>query len=189
MTKFNVTVELDWFDEEGSLDEQLKDEIAKGIINRVSSQAIADVEKKVQAKIAEIDAQIIGKTEIAISEKLAECLEDFLNKPRTITNEWGEAVRKDVTVIDMLKEACNNYIEQIVDRNGNPPSSSYDKGKRRIDYVVERVIHDDMKKAVDTAAQQIQERLEDYVASTMQEKLTENISRAIGLEDIVKSMK
>lgn len=188
MAKFNIEVDLDWFEEDGSLDDSLKAEIASGIIAKVSCAAIADVEKKVQAKIEEIDAQVIQKTNDAISEKLAECLDDFLHKPRTITDKWGDPKKKGVSVVDMLKAACDNYIEQEVDYQGNA-SSGYSGKQKRIDYIIGKLIDTKMKKAVDDACEKVSDALESYVEDSIREKLTDNISKAIGLDHIVQGMK
>ncbi len=61
MAKFNVTVELDWVDEEGSIDGALKEQIASQIISKVSASSIKDITEKV-------DAQIISRV---LREKLS----------------------------------------------------------------------------------------------------------------------
>ncbi len=181
MANFNITVELDWIGEEGSIDEELKEQIATQIISKVCASAIADITTKV-------DAQITKRVNEAVGVKLNEVIADFLTKPRTVTDKWGDVVDSGRTVVDMLKDACDGYIEQKVDYSGRP-TSSYNDGKKRITYITDKLIDEHLKKAVDDAAKRIQERLQDYIKSTMQERLTENISKAIGLEQIVNSMK
>ncbi len=182
MAKFNVTVELDWVDEEGSIDGALKEQIASQIISKVSASSIKDITEKV-------DAQIISRVDGAVSAKLAEALDDFLNRPRTVTDKWGDTEKEGVSVIQMMKDACDNYLEQEVDANGKTAGRYCDKRQTRINYLISSQIDYKLKSAIDSAVERIKVGIQEYVKSTMQEKLTESISKAIGLDQIVNSMK
>ena len=48
MAKFNITVDLDWLDEEGNIDQQLKDEILSSITEKVCGNITKSLEEKAE---------------------------------------------------------------------------------------------------------------------------------------------
>ena len=178
MAVFKIEVDIDWVEEGGSIDQAIKDEIASTIIKTVSEKAVREIETKVD--------NMVEKTVLEeINSKLAELLQDFMNRPRTITDRYGDIKKTGVSVMDLLKEQCDNFIEGFVDYSGNPVSNpSYGKKKRRIDYIVEKSIDYEMKRSIERAAGEIKTGLQSYIDKTLKEQIGENIAKAIGLEKI-----
>lgn len=85
MAKFTVEVELDFLEEDGSIDETLRDAIAAKVVSSVSAAAQKSVQQKVDALL---DEEMKGMAAV-IGEQLNAKMEAFFNEPRNITDKWG----------------------------------------------------------------------------------------------------
>lgn len=85
MATFNVTVNLDWLDEEENLDGRLRDEILSGIVAKVGTNITNSLEsearKLLDAKMASLENEI--------GEKLNAMMQEFFDTPKDITDRWG----------------------------------------------------------------------------------------------------
>ena len=183
MAKFNIEVNLDWVDEEGNIDEALKSEITSAIVSKISANAMDSVAKQVNEIVN-------GRIETDVSEKLNALMEDFFEKPRTITDQWGDKVKTDVSVIDLLKKSCDDFITAKVDENGKTISGSYyGKSKNRIDYIVDSKIDYTMKSAIDRAAEEFKKKLVEYVNESVRSRIGESVAKVAGLDNVFDKMK
>ena len=173
MAKFNIEVDFDWMDEECNLDKEIQDVLINGVVDKVKDKLLVQVEAECNNKIAE-QMDNIEKT---VSDKLNGIMESFFNEPKDVTDRYGDVIKKGVTVRDTLKEACDNFLNQPMDSNGNPVSkSSYNvKYNTRVDYIVAKSINYDMdnaiKRAVDTITKSIKDKVQDEVKKKMGDKL------------------
>lgn len=112
--KINVTVDLDWIEEDGNIDAEVKAEIIHGVKNAISKQCLANVAKQTQSAIDE------GlKTAIAsIDKKVIDFVDDWLSNEITITDKYGDPEEKG-TLIDIIKSRFNDTINKPVDSSGN----------------------------------------------------------------------
>lgn len=173
MAKFNIEVDFDWMDEECNLDKEIQDVLINGVVDKVKDKLLVQVEAECNNKIAEQ----MNNIEKTVSDKLNGIMESFFNEPKDVTDRYGDVIKKGVTVRDTLKEACDNFLNQPMDSNGNPVSkSSYNvKYNTRVDYIVAKSINYDMdnaiKRAVDTITKSIKDKVQDEVKKQMGDKL------------------
>ena len=133
MAKFNITVELDWMDEEFNLDEEIRESIINSVVNKVQQRIVEQAETECNNRI---NNQMVN-IEAAVSDKLNGIMDAFFDEPRDITDRYGDVVKKGVTVRETLKKACDEFMYQPLDEYGKPTSSSYNrKYPTRVDYIV-----------------------------------------------------
>jgi DNA-directed RNA polymerase subunit L len=182
MAKINISVDIDWLGEDGTLDGALKDEIVNAVVSRIAADSLKGIGQKV-------DNMVEARVKEAVGVKLNEVLEDFLNKPRTITDRWGDVQKENVTVIGLLKKSCEDFIEGYVDKDGEPTSySSYDHNKKRIDYIIEKNISSTLDFSIKKAAEEIKNKLKEYIDTTLKTQIGENVAQVIGLNSITAKM-
>lgn len=121
MATFNITVNLDWLDDEENLDERLRDEILSGIVAKVGE----NITKSLEGEAKKLLETKMSSLEIEIGEKLNAMMQEFFDTPKDITDKWGDVVKSGVTVREQLKNSCAHYLDQKVDSNGNPKESGY----------------------------------------------------------------
>ena len=172
MAKFNITVELDWIDEEYNIDEEIRETIISGIVNKIQDRLVAQTENECNNRINEQMKNI----EIAVSDKLNSIMDDFFDTPRDVTDMYGDVIKRGVTVKETLKKACGNFMDQPVDEHGRPATSSYNtKYKTRLDYFVAKSIDSDMewkiKKAVSDVTDNLKKKIQEEVKKQVGDKL------------------
>lgn len=172
MAKFNITVELDWMDEEYNLDEEIRETIINGIVNKVQDRLVSQTETECNNRINEQMKNI----EMAVSNKLNSIMDEFFDTPRDVTDKYGDVVKRGVTVKETLKKACDDFMNQPLDEYGKPTTSLYNtKYKTRLDYFVAKSIDSDMewriKKAVSDVTDNLKKKISEEVKKQMGDKL------------------
>ena len=183
MARFNITVDLDWIDEQDNIDETIKDELVSRVVNKVQEKLIRQTETECSNKINVQMAQI----EKTVAEKLNTIMEDFFNTPRDVTDKYGEVIKKGITVKETLKQACDNFLNQGLDKNGCPVKNSWDTYyKTRVDYIVAQTIDSGMKYAIEKAVKEIKDNLHKKISSEVKNQIGEKLADIIGLDEILK---
>lgn len=115
--KLNISVEIDWLDEEGSIDDIVKEEIISGVKNAISKDCLNNV--KAQASKA-IDLAInnsIASAQKEIEAKAVQFADDWLEKEVTITDKWGDT-QDCLTITDLIKKSFDNLLNKKVNDRG-----------------------------------------------------------------------
>ena len=187
MAKFNIAVELDWINEDSNegynLDNEIKEQLVNSITQKVQDNLFKQVETECQKKLNE-QYQNLEET---ISSKLNSLMEDFFNTPRSITDKYGDVVKKNVTVISTLKEACDNYMNQPLDEQGRVVShTSYNmKYKTRVDYIVAKSIDHNMEYAIKKAVEDITNNLKTKISNEVKTQLGDKLAGILDLDSII----
>lgn len=179
MAKFNITVDLDWISEDGQIDEIVKTEIIDSIVNKFNKSISEEIIKKAEEEISK-------KIDSVINEKVNEITEQLLNRRFDLTDDWGDIKRKNVTVIELLKEKLDNFLSEKVDENGQ--TNSYRANITRLSYIINKNIDYTMKQKVDEAAKEIKKGLEKYIEDTLKAQIGENVAKLIGINKITSKL-
>lgn len=183
MSKFNVTVEIDYIDEDGNLDDAICDQIVSAVVSKVSDAT----SKQLQERASKVFEERLMAMEESVSDRLNKMMEEFFSTPKDITDRWGEIKREGVTVKQLLGEACDSFMSQSLDADGKPASGYGVKYKTRVDYIVAKSIDHNMewaiKKAVDDVTKNLKQKISDEITKQMGEKL----AGIVGLDDILKN--
>lgn len=67
--KLNITVDLDWLEEDGNIDEEVKHQIIQGVKSAISRQCLDKVEKKASEQINQAINDSITAAKKAIEKK------------------------------------------------------------------------------------------------------------------------
>lgn len=185
MATFNITVNLDWLDEEENLDEKIREEILSGIVAKVGDNITNSLESEARKLLDEKMLSLKGE----ISDKLNAMMNDFFNTPRDITNKWGEVKESGVTVTQLLSSACDDFLTQPVDENGRPASGYSAKYDTRIDYIVHKSINHDMEWAIKSAVDSITKNLKERISNEVKSQMGEKLAGIIGLDDMICNKK
>lgn len=183
MAKFNITVELDWIDEEYNLDEEIKETIINGVVEKVRERLVAQVDNECNNRINNQLASI----ERAVSEKLNSIMDAFFDEPRDVTDKYGDVIKKGVTVRETLKKACDDFLTQPLDQNGKPTKNGWDeKYKTRVDYIVAKSINYDMESAIKRAIEEVTKNLKQRITDEVKNQLGNKLGEVLEIDKIIK---
>lgn len=171
MAKINITLDLDWFGEDGSLDEVLKQKITDEVVQKIADKEIGNISE---------DAEEMLKAQIAL--RLNDYMDDLFSKPRNITDRWGEVIKENVTIKSQLKEALDNFVDQRVDRNGNISNSAYDS-KTRVQYMAEKYYNDYCKDTIEKMAKDTADTIKRMTEEQINAKIGKKMADILGLSN------
>lgn len=181
MATFNISVNIDWLEEDGSIDQTIKDEVIGSIANKVTENLTksmeSEVSKRVNNKMDELDASISGK--------LNSLMEDFFNAPKDITDRWGNVTERGVTVTQKLAAACDNFLSRPVDKNGNPAGAYNAEFKTHIDYIVHKSIDQNMEWAIKKAVKDVTDNLKKRISNEITVQMGEKLAGVVGLDKMI----
>lgn len=182
MSKFNITVDFDWLNDEYDVENEIKEQIISGVARKVEEKILSQAETECKSKFD----NLLQNAEQVISEKLNCMMTEFFDTPRDITDNYGDVVQRGVTVKDTLKKACNDFLTQPVDGNGKPCTNSYNvKYSTRVDYIVHKSIDSDMEFAIKKAVSQITDNLKQKITNEIKSQIGEKLAELIELDKIV----
>lgn len=185
MSKFNITVDIDYIDEDGNLDDAIREQIVNSVVSKVSDSVTAQIEKRAQSLFEERKRTM----EASISDKLNEMMEEFFTTPKDVTDRWGNIERYGVTVKQLLKEACDKFIEQPMDKHGKPTSGYGAEYKSRVDYIVANSINYEMENAITRAVRDVTDNLKKKISSEIAQQMGEKLAGVVGLDDLLSNKK
>lgn len=186
MAKFNITVEIDYIDEEGNLDQELYDRIVDSVVDKVSKNVTEKIQKSAEDKV---DMQT-AKMENIISDRLNSLMDEFFETPRKTYDRYGDVIKTDITVKDMLKKACDDFMYEKVDTSGKPASlSSWGPNMTRIEYMIKKAVSGDMETAIKNATDEITKKIKEKVSNEVKMQMGEKLSAFVGLDSIINNKK
>lgn len=182
MAKFNITVELDWMDDEYNLDEEIKETIVNSVVNKVQDRLVQQVDTECNNRINSQLANI----ETAVSDKLNGIMDAFFDEPRDVTDKYGDVIKKGVTVRDTLKKACDEFMNQSLDGSGKPTKSSWDiKYNTRVDYIVAKSIDSNMEYAIKRAVEDVTKNLKNKISEEVKKQMGDKLANILELDKML----
>lgn len=181
MSKFNVTVEIDYIDEDGNLDGAICDQIVEAVVSKVSASVSKEIEDKAKE---ELNSSLVNMGN-AVSEKLNAMMDEFFSTPKDITDRWGDIKRKNVTIKDLLKEACDNFMNQPLDKNGKPSSGYCPEYATRVDYIVAKSIDVQMECAIKRAVSDVTDNIKKRVSDEIKKQMGEKLAGIVELDKLI----
>jgi len=173
--RFNVTVEIDWL-EDGSLDDEIKSHIVGEIVERISKESLVSVKRDAEKRVSSKIEELVTKT-----------YEGFLSKGVTITNEWGEVKRENVTIYDIIKEKADNWLTRKVDKEGR--ESNYGADWTRMEWLINHQLDKQTKRMSDEIVKKVSEEIKKYINDSVKASIGEKLVKEIGLENIINGAK
>ena len=180
MARFNITVDLDFMEEDGSIDEELWEAVRSEIVFK-AAKAVSD---KMMKEIEDAVSGEVGGINTTIGTKLNQMMEEFFNEPRDITDRYGDVVKKGVCVRDQLKASCDNFLDQKVDSNGNP-SDSWSAKQTRLQYIIGKAVDYSMQHEIKSAVDKVVKSIKDNVADIINHQMSEKLRSATGIDEII----
>lgn len=186
MAKFNITVDLDWMDdEEGySIDDELKERVIKGIedalLKRATDEAVKAVDNKIREKVCEAEKSIQEAVDTFISAVCGEKINKIMIPIKK--NSWSDEV-KYKPLSEYVGERFNYYItEKRFNRDGK---STW--GSAAVYSAADLLTSNYIKKELDTKVEEMisnaRKEVEESLIKSLEQKLKENLSK-----DIIEKM-
>lgn len=165
--KFNIEIELDYIDEDGNLDEMIKE----SILSSVTSIVMKKVSEQVDAKLDEIIIRAATEKAATIVDQITE---DFMTKEFSRIDKYGDTIEVGLTVKDLLKRDFDQFWSKQVDKNGSNNSYSGHK-QSRLEWKLDEII----KEHSDDFSKTLVRDTENKIKAAMKESLSNSIGNKL----------
>ncbi|WP_286910700.1 hypothetical protein [Clostridium sp. UBA1652] len=166
MAKFKIDVEIDWLDEDGALDEQIKESMKDEIIAKIEKTVMSDI-RDTAVDIAE---QRIG---LWINKFI-----QTMSVEKTIpykSSEYGSKVEM-ISMEEMLGKQFEKALNQQVDKNGNYTNSSYDRYGTRLQWLTGKMAEKYADEKVASFIKDIKGDIELYTSKKVKEEMMKQLT-------------
>jgi len=178
--KFNIEVELDWVEEGGDIDSQVKEAITQRVIQTIEKRVVAKIEEKV-SQTAEKKAD----------DMCQNMMDEFINKKITTTDRWGDAIATDTTIKEILKKRFDSYWDELVDKSGRDRNSSYssEKMQKRFQWLIDQQIEEHAKKFSETLVNDTEDKIKATLKKSLQDRVGAKIVTELGFDKLLLANK
>lgn len=171
--KLNITVELDWMDEEGNLDDDVLQQLSSGIQQRISDTVTRNLEK--EAKKAFENS--VANADEAIKQRALQFVEDWLNKEVEITDKWGD-VKESCSINDLIKRRFDDLLLKKVNDKGEF-SDNYNANHRLIDWLTSKKIELQVNDALKHYNRDIDKNIKEQIDSGIRERVSDQFAKMV----------
>lgn len=159
----------------------VQNEIDSQIRNTISER----IDSAVKNQIDFIIKEQYDDFEIKIANKFNEMMDDFFDTPYTLKDKWGATTRENVTVKQLLREGCDNFINEKVDNDGKPYSYG---NKTRLEYLINKHCQtyiNNTSYSLEQTVKKATEEMKTRILGVVQKELGAKLYDFVGLENII----
>jgi predicted transcriptional regulator len=170
--KINLEIEIDWLDPDGHLDDEIAARIESKVVNSLADKILKELPETFNARVREV-----------LDGKLGELYEDFLSKSFSVYDEYGDVIKEDVNVKQILKERFDKFLIQKVDRDGK--SASYG-GVYRYEQILDRQSKEQVDDFIRELSRDVIHGIKEDINNKARERITNAILSDSKLKELIK---
>lgn len=181
--KINVDFELDWVNDEDTID--------AAVSRKIISEAVSKVgEKVILAMRRDVDNQMADKADGFLDSILA----GFMDRNIVVTDKWGNEVSRYESVNELLEEKFDAFITEVVDSNGKTSRERgcNVNGTPRFEHLIKKHIDQKLKAIEVTITKEIDEYFRDEITKAeknIRQRTVEKYMKTIDFEAGLKKKK
>lgn len=175
MNKLTVELELDWLDSDsGSVSDAIKDEVVRGLQDRLIQKVEKQVQSVIESKIKEAADKVTSDFLIAIFEEKLQNIK-IPNK----TGTWRDEVEL-LSLSEFVGKKYDKFLEQkVFDEYGNRTDRERDAKYTVHEYFAKNMLGKELEKKVSALISEARQKAESTVLSTLEKNLREQLSADI----------
>lgn len=158
------------------------------ITQQIKSSLSGKIESAISNKINDVMSERLCDIEEQINQRLNVFMDEFFTTPYDIKDRYGDVIQKDVCVKTLLKNACDDFVNQRVDSNGNVVKSTYynDKSMTRVDYMVKKSWDSQLKSTIEKLTTEYTSEINKKIKEEISKQLGSKLTAIVGIDNILK---
>lgn len=169
--KINVEIDLDFINEDGTLEEEIRENIFKSVKDKIIESISEEAEYVIKGKIQEVAKQ-----------KCDELIDLFLDKPFTHTSEYGRVIEENITVRRLLEKGFNEYWHKKVDSRG----SDYGNTKPRVEWLIDARIKEYAKTFSESITKDTENKIKTIMRESLSKSIGDKLTKELGFEKLLQ---
>lgn len=185
MAKFNVEVDLDWLDEDTTIDEEIRERVIRGAEDYLLRTTTEEIEKKID--------NLVGQKLKEVSTKIDEIVDGYLDvvcqseiekmKIPTKETEWSREV-KMIPIQEFIGEKFNRFCnDKRYDSNFQETRYSSERKYSLLEKDIQLYLKNVLSKQVSDIVRKAQQNAEKEIIGSLEQTLKQNLA-----EETVKKM-
>lgn len=171
MAKFNIEVELDWLDEETSIDEEIKKEIISSLKSKITADATKEITKELSSTIQETTGKVIDEF---LNDTLRNRIENM--KIPYKKNTWNSEV-EFMPISEFIGIKYEEFLNRkVFDENGREPSYDRDRKLSINEYFINKYLEKELTGKVSKLIQKARKDAEETIIKTLEQNLQNQLS-------------
>lgn len=172
--KFKIEVELDYLSEDGTLDKAVQKQIVSKIVAKINTASTDDMAEKANKLLSDRATQIVDAA-----------YEQLLQKPVTITDQWGKVVKEYTNAAEMIKDRFDKFMLERVDGYGERTNSAYGEYGTRMDHIIKKQLDKIAKEFTEKAVKEVAEKIKVTLNDSLKEKLGERLINVMEIDKVL----
>jgi len=177
--KLNLEIELDWINDEMSLDDVVKQQIISGVMTKINQSLLAKIESKVEKMI---DKTIVKR----INQATDKMFRNFMKRPVQLTDNYGSTIKEYKNITQVIKERFDNFMTETVDDNGNASNSNYGTKYKRLYFIIDKQLKDFANTFTTNAVKTVSAEIKTHVQEGLTQKLGSELMKILKVDEMLK---
>lgn len=174
MANVKIELELDWLNEDESLDDAIKEQVIANLQNRLIKNAENQITEKLNTQLAEIADRVAS----SFIEKTLESKIEDLKIPHK-TSSWGSEVEYIPISQYIGKKYQQHLTEKSLDEYGRKANYSSDAKLSISEYFIKNYLAKELTGKVSTMIQTARQDAEETIVKALENNLKEQLSADI----------
>lgn len=169
--KFKIEIELDWVDDDRSIDEEVRSQIVAEIARQIRHNVDKKTTEEIQSRVSD-----------KVDEWILERLNEFCDRRINITDKWGDTKEHHESVTEMFKAKFDEFFNASVDKDGKQSESCGWGSNRttRIDYMLDQKAKAYLAKITNDMDYRIERAIDKEIKAKIEEKIKKGILDKVG---------
>ncbi len=177
--KFNLEIDIDWIDEDNTIDDVVKQQIISSIIRQTNEKVESHV-------LNEVNKMLDGKIVAKVDELVTETFNEFMKKEVNLTDSYGSVIKTHESVYAVIKDRFDTFLTQKVDANGKTKTDSYGASFTRLTYIIDEQLRNYAEKFTTEAEQKVSAEIKEHVKDGLTKKLGSELMKVLKVNDMLK---
>lgn len=175
--KLHITVDIDYIDEDGNIDDEVKHSIIQGVKDAISRDCLKKVEAEASTQIKQAIDESIASAKQLIEQRAVKVVEDWLDNEVVVTDRYGDPVEKG-KIIDLIKKSFTDLLQKKVDENGRF-GNTYGSSSTLIDWITKDRVEKVVSEKLNGLSKDIDKQIEKAVNAGIRENVSNKFAEMV----------
>lgn len=174
--KIKIELDIDWIEEDGSIDDEVKAEIISGVKRAISQSCLANMEEKSKKAIDSAMEQAAKK----IEDKAIQFADEWLENEVEVTDKWGD-VKEKTTIKGLVKSSFNDVLNRQVNDKGEFCSgrNSYGASGTLLEYLTGKRVQSAVSARLKDFGKNIDKQIEQTIEKGIRDRVSDKFAEMV----------
>lgn len=176
--KINVTVELDWLDPEGNIDEEVRHSIINGVKSAISRDCLAKVEGEASTKVNEALEEAVKSATALIETRAVGIVEEWLEREIVVTDKWGNESKKG-SIMSLIQDTFDDLTGKYINGDGSFCNRGDHRAVPLLQWLTKDKVEQLAQAKIKTLSKDIDAKIESYINAGIRDRVSDKFAELV----------